>query len=151
VAIFGCLLHTGVLSAPITASAVASDYVPSALEQQNAEEIRELLHKAQLIMQDPAKMKLLSQRIQQVFKDPEFKAQMKAQMEALRNDEAFYTWLKMMLTPSAVFRPPRSPRRRCRRCCGLCVLAPGRQPAWFLRPAGVLLRRRDGGEDPLLP
>jgi len=101
VAICGCLLHTGVLSAPITASSVAADYVPSALEQQTAEEIRDLMHKAELIMQDPAKVKLLSQRIQQVFKDPEFKAKMKAQMEALRNDEAFYTWLKMMLTPEA--------------------------------------------------
>jgi hypothetical protein len=101
VAICGCLLHTGVLSAPITASSVASEYVPSALEQQTAEEIRDLLHKAQVIMQDPAKVKLLSQRIQQVFKDPEFKAKMKAQMEALRSDEAFYTWLKMMLTPEA--------------------------------------------------
>ena len=56
----------GVLSAPITASAVAADYVPSALEQQTAEEIRDLLHKAELIMQDPAKVKLVSQRIQQV-------------------------------------------------------------------------------------
>ena len=56
----------GVLSAPITASSVAADYVPSALEQQTAEEIRFLLHKAELIMQDPAKVKLLSQRIQQV-------------------------------------------------------------------------------------
>ena len=56
----------GVLSAPITASSVASEYVPSALEQQTAEEIRDLLHKAQVIMQDPAKVKLLSQRIQQV-------------------------------------------------------------------------------------
>ena len=56
----------GVLSAPITGSSVASEYVPSALEQQTAEEIRDLLHKAQLIMQDPAKLKLLSQRIQQV-------------------------------------------------------------------------------------
>ena len=56
----------GVLSAPITASSVASEYVPSPLEQQTAEEIRDLLHKAQVIMQDPAKMKLLSQRIQQV-------------------------------------------------------------------------------------
>ena len=56
----------GVLSAPITASSVAADYVPSALEQQTAEEIRDLLHKAQVIMQDPAKVKLLSQRIQQV-------------------------------------------------------------------------------------
>jgi len=101
VAICGCLLHAGVLSAPITASSVASEYVPSPLEQQTAEEIRDLLHKAQVIMQDPAKMKLLSQRIQQVFKDPEFKAKMMAQMEALRDDEAFYTWLKMMLTPEA--------------------------------------------------
>ena len=56
----------GVLSAPVTASSVASEYVPSALEQQTAEEIRDLLHKAQVIMQDPAKVKLLSQRIQQV-------------------------------------------------------------------------------------
>ena len=40
-------------------------------------------------------------RREQVFKDPEFKAKMTAQMEALRNDEAFYTWLKMMLTPEA--------------------------------------------------
>merc|ERR1719472_503865 len=48
-------------------------------------------------MQDPAKVKLLSQRIQQVFKDPAFKAQ----MQELRSDEAFYAWLKMMLTPEA--------------------------------------------------
>ena len=41
-----------------------------------------------------------------MFKDPEFKAKMTAQMEALRSDEAFYTWLKMMLTPEA--QVPRS-------------------------------------------
>ena len=49
-----------------------------------------------------------------MFKDPEFKAKMTAQMDALRHDEAFYTWLKMMLAPEA--QVPRL-------ACGICPLA----------------------------
>ena len=45
---------------------------------------------------------------------------MKAQMEALRSDEAFYTWLKMMLTPEA--QVPRL-------ACGICPLAVANGPS----------------------
>ena len=41
-------------------------------------------------------------------------------MEALRSDEAFYTWLKMMLTPEA--QVPRL-------ACGICPLAVANGPS----------------------
>ena len=63
---------------------------------------------------------MIDARTEQVFKDPAFKAKMKAQMEALRNDEAFYTWLKMMLTPEA-----QVPRFACGKCQAMrCRLRP---------------------------
>ena len=63
---------------------------------------------------------MIDARREQVFKDPAFKAKMKAQMEALRSDEAFYTWLKMMLTPEA--QVPRL-------ACGICPLAVANGPS----------------------
>ena len=59
-----CLFSTGAVS--LTASAVTADYVPSPLEQETSAELRELMAKAEAIMQDPAKLKYLAQRIQQV-------------------------------------------------------------------------------------
>jgi len=101
-AVCACLFSTGAVS--LTASAVTADYVPSPLEQETSAELRELMAKAEAIMQDPAKVKYLAQRIQQVLKDPEFQAKLKAEMHNLQRDEAFYLYLREMFAPEPAAR-----------------------------------------------
>merc|ERR1719355_536420 len=94
-AVCACLFHSGVLSAPVTGSVATVDYVQSPLEQEVAQEIAGMAAKAQRIMSDPAKMKLLARRIQQVFQDPKFVERMQIEMAKLQNDEDLYNWLAM--------------------------------------------------------
>merc|ERR1719353_546184 len=88
----------------MTGSAVVAEHVQSQLETEVNEDLRVLMAKAERIMQDPAKVKYLAQRIQQVLKDPEFQAKMKAEMHKLQHDESFYAFLRDLLTPQPAAR-----------------------------------------------
>jgi len=101
-AVAACVFSSGAL--PMTGSAVVAEHVPSQLETEVNEDLRVLMAKAERIMQDPAKVKYLAQRIQQVLKDPEFQAKMKAEMHKLQHDESFYAFLRDLLTPQPAAR-----------------------------------------------
>jgi hypothetical protein len=101
-AVSACIFSSGAL--PMTASAVVVEHVPSQLEMEVTEDLSVLMAKAERIMQDPAKLKYLAQRIKQVLADPAFQAKVKAEMQKLQKDEAFYEYLRAMLAPESARR-----------------------------------------------
>jgi len=94
-AVCACLFHSGVLSAPITGSSAAAEYVQSPLEQEVAQEIADMASMAQRIMSDPKKVQLLARRIRELFQDAKFVEKMRMEMAKLQNDEELYAWLAM--------------------------------------------------------
>lgn len=104
-ALCACLFHSGVLSAPVTGSSAAAEYVQSPLEQEVGQEIAAMASMAQRIMSDPKKVQLLARRIRELFQDAKFVEKMQMEMAKLQNDEELYAWLAM--TQGA----PQGPRR----------------------------------------
>jgi hypothetical protein len=104
-AVCACLFHSGVLSAPVTGSSAAAEYVQSPLEQEVGQEIAAMAAQAQRIMSDPKKVQLLARRIRELFQDAKFVEKMQMEMAKLQNDEELYAWLAM--TQGA----PQEPRR----------------------------------------
>jgi len=96
-AVCACLFHSGVLSAPVTGSVATVDYVQSPLEQEVAQEIADMAALSQRIVSDPAKLKLLAQRIRKVFQDPKFVEKMQVEMAKLQADGELYEWLTLTL------------------------------------------------------
>lgn len=92
-----CLFNGNLQQPAAMGSAVLAQ--PTELEQQAAFEVTEMMEKARLIMQDPAKVKLMAQRIKSAFASEAFVAKMRAEMVALQHDETFYAWLRDTLAP----------------------------------------------------